>query len=191
MAGIEREFEMEKTRLSIHEVVKTAIHAEDVELIDVPVEGEAVTLLRNKTMPEYAFVMWVSQETGTSTQMSFNLPNDEKSDYYPVVCACCRSEVFGVKGGPQILTNSKEERDARDAWEEPKRVAFKAAIESTCQANGISTLFMRKAHQWEKRYGCIDGVQCAEAGRFMDDMTLLYGRQIIRQGLRFFDHRNF
>ncbi len=180
-AGVDEEIDMETMRLSIHEVIKTAVHVEDVELIDVPVDGEPITLLRNKAMSAFAFVMWVSEMTGTRTQMQFNLPNDATSGYYPVVCACCSSELHGLKG-----PNSETEKDAYKAWEEEKRAMFKGAVEATCKAQGINTLFMRHAHVWEKRYGRIDGIQFVEAREFVEAMTELYSRQTIREGFRFF-----
>ena len=170
-------------RLTIHEMIKNALHAEDVELINVPVEGSPIALLRIKHMPEYAFVMWVSEKTSTYSQMVFCLPDHGYSDRYPVVCACCRSEQYGITPPEGKILSLVGEDD----WQKGCAQAFKNALVETALANGITTLFMRRAKAWSRHYGNVHGLDIVEASEFEKAMTELYGCKLIREAMRFID----
>lgn len=165
-------------KLTIHEVVRQIESITGVELIDVPVEGDAITLLRTRSMPEYAFVMWVHRNTSTLSQMVFRAPSHDR---YPVVCACCPSAIYGMQ-------SPTEDAVERDKWEKEMASRFKQALISTCQACGVKTLFMRRAEAWSRQYGNTEGLAIVEASKHRDAMYELYGRKIVSDALQFIDY---
>ena len=63
---------MNKTKKpTIHEAIERAHFSDNVELIDVPKQGNTMVLMRCKEMSEFAFVMWVDRVTSTRSQVLF------------------------------------------------------------------------------------------------------------------------
>ncbi|MDP3995568.1 MAG: hypothetical protein Q8P78_03050 [bacterium] len=170
-----------KNPIRIHDALKQAEFAANVELIDVPVEGAAIALLRTKEMPEFAFVMWVDVKTSTLSQMVFFMHDHGTSAHYPVVCACCSSERYGLK-------SPTEDKEGEVAWETVLAAKFKAALAGACRANGVTTIFMRHANSWRKHYGDAEGLIVVEALWHRDAFLNLYGRKVVRDALQFIDY---
>lgn len=173
-------------RSPIHQVVRCALFAEDVELIDVQTTGDALVLLRSKKMPEFAFVLWTTRLTTTQAQMSFRYAGERRSFDYSVVCACCPSEGYGKQVPPEYLEYSEERKKE---WMTAERGSFKAAVQEACRAGAIQTVFLRRADGWRKHYGDLAGVEVAEAREHVQACCELYGRRTIREALRFI-HEN-
>ena len=171
------------TKVAIHEVIQQAMSADNIELIDVPVPGEPIVLLRVKTMPEFAFVVWVKQSTSTLYQMRFKLKSGGlSSSYYPIVCACCSSEMHGLK-----CPFDESQEQEREAWKKELAERFRRVIVDTCQSNGIKAIFMRRADQWRRRYGNTNGLKIVEGKNYEHAYQYLYGRRVISQALEFID----
>ncbi|MEK9155256.1 MAG: hypothetical protein AAB839_01265 [Patescibacteria group bacterium] len=166
-------------RESIHRVVRCAVFAEDVELIDIPTTGDALVLLRSKKMPEFAFVLWTTRLTTTRAQMSFRYSGERRSFNYSVVCACCPSEGYGK----QIPSERSEER--KKEWAAAEKKSFGAAMQEVCRVNAIRTIFMRRADSWRDRYGDLVDVEVVEACNHAEAYGELYGRRTVREALRF------
>lgn len=164
--------------MSIHEAVSQCKEAGNVELIDIPVGGDPIVLLRTKEMPEFAFVMWVDKHSGTFSQMAFEGSEHGRDYRYLVVCACCGSETYGLE-----CPKGRDEKE----WEKEMAVPFKQAIVKTCREKGISVLFMRRADSWSDHYGDVKGLEVVEAMKHKDAMCELYGRKVVREVLQFID----
>jgi hypothetical protein len=166
---------MQEKNLSLHEVIRQAKFVGNVEIIDVPVEGSPIALLRVKVMPEFAFVLWVTERTSTWSQLVFRMPWNGNSAGYPVVCACCPSEAYGLEvPGMDIGSISKE-----------KAPVFKSALVNTAQMHGIHTLFMRNASSWNEHYGDAQGLSIKEAEDHRDAYGEWYGCRVIKEALQF------
>ena len=164
---------------SIHEMVESVTN---IELIDVPIKGDSIVLLRTKEMPEFAFVMWVQRNTSTLSQMVFQVPN-ERGSQYPVVCACCASEQYGLE--PPV--SQTEDNEQWKKWAENLAMKFGESIASVCHSNGVHTIFMRRAKSWNGHYGDVDGLQVIEAKDHRNALLELHGRKIVRDALCFID----
>jgi hypothetical protein len=60
---------------------------------------------------------------------------------------------------------SSEEGENNAEWHEQKKIEFKEVIQKAYLENGIKCLAMRKADQWLKRFGPLDGVEVIEITR--------------------------
>jgi hypothetical protein len=149
----------------------------NVELVDVPTEGEHIVLFRVKELPAYAFPMWVSHRSSTAAWMAFRLGDRDSTRAYPIVCACCPSEEYG-------LTAPKGD-DEREEWLKGKAAQFKKSLVDACRANGITTLFMRRAAEWKPHYGDTEGLQIVEAKGFSSTLLEEHGRRVVRESFQF------
>lgn len=173
-----------KTRLG--NTIERTIFAEQLELIPLDREGQRIELLRLKSMPELAFVMWSNEGQGTYTQLRFKLQDGGVSGHYTVVCACCGSEWYGLE-----YPDKEAKHDAPEvvAWRQDKAVEFKEVLVKTCKENGISVLFFRRASAWEKHYGITEGLEIVEAGedKVIQAYLELYGKKRVYEAFRFID----
>lgn len=153
----------------IHKTVKQSLFSATIELIDVPVQGEPIVLLRAQEMPEYAFVMWAENHHSTADQMAFKMPGNHSSNLFTVVCACCEAS-WSEKTPEQ---------------EKACAVNFQEALKKTCNAYNIHTIFMRRARAWEENP---KGLRIIETDKYLDALLDDYGRKIIRTSLQFIDY---
>ncbi|KKU90836.1 MAG: hypothetical protein UY23_C0006G0045 [Candidatus Jorgensenbacteria bacterium GW2011_GWA1_48_11] len=169
-------------RPTLHEAVRRAAFATNVEVIDVPIQGSPLCLLRTTELPEFAFAMAAVQSPGAHCQMALKMPNSERSGLYAVICACCPSERHGLR--PPANATTKQ----RKAWEEELAREFKTAIASACRANGIIVLFVRRAPSWPIRYGRLDGITIHEAKSHQEAVIKHYPFEVVQRALRFIDY---
>ena len=162
-------------KMSINEGVRQA-KTENVELIEVPVPGDSITLLRAKEMPEYAFVLWTSRKTSTMSQL-FLHDVDQK---FTVTCACCDSETYG------LTPPEKEEEHLK--WKNQMIEQFRNALTYTAFSNGIHTLFMRKAGSWNDHYGQVSGLRIVEAYEHIPSYKEFYNKDDAKRHLSFIDY---
>jgi hypothetical protein len=187
--------------------------SDKVELIDLPVTGISLCLLRPRLTPEFAFVMWVDRDSGTYSQMVLrNTGTGKHADEawhsrqaYLVVCACCGVETYGFDFSP-FESNKPEYKDSESYKREWKKwqaseegqayaskekqlaEAFKKAIVESCQKNGITTIFMRRAEAWNNHYGKAENLAVVESADGINNAMLeLYGRKVIEKALSFID----
>lgn len=148
---------------SLNTAIQEAVGGEDVELIDLAIRGEPVALLRTKKMPEYAFLMW--KRTGarkTLTQIAFR--TSEQPNFqrrFAAICLCC-----GYDGalGPLLAV--------------------------ACERYGITTLFARKADQYQQMGDVVKNIRFVEAWKHRNAYEELYGRAVVEQNLQFIDYAN-
>ena len=173
----------------IHEAIKEAQFAESVELIDVPTRGDGVILLRSRSMPACAFVVWAQRNTSTLSQMAF-VPNVDQGDLdnrmehcYSVTCACCPSETYGIG---EISGLSEQEQKE---WLQKVKLEFRDQLIRICQNNGVKIIFMRSASAWERHYGSTGGLIVFEAIEHLSLLLAMYPRDLVKKELRFIDYR--
>lgn len=165
-------------KVSLHEAVKHLTVHSDVEVIDVPVEGHKICLLRSPIMPEYAFVMWTIHSTGTASRIKLFSPTGS----YSVVCACCPSECYGV-------TSPTCEEPGQWKWKQEMAMKFKISLLTVCVNHGIKMLFMRNATSWNQKYGKMPNLAFCEAADHIEALAEDYGRKHIRKAYNFINYR--
>lgn len=166
-------------RPSVPEVLRQAAGAENMEIFDVPVACKPIVLLRAKEMPDCAFVVWSANRSSTASQIAFHLTAGGVSEHYSVVCACCRSEVYGLKPPQDPIMGITVA-----LWLTQQ---FSEAIADTCRANGITTVFMRKAGCWTERYGDMEGIAVVEAKDWLRTMSERFERQALLDAFKCID----
>lgn len=174
---------MSKNPISIQAALKVAKHAENVEVIELALEGHQRVLVRSKAMPEFAFLVWADHQSSTYSWLGLDLPNGEdKNSSYQVVCACCGTHIYGVSKPGDISGSEGEEE-----WSNGLGQVFKHVLEETCKKNGVTTIFMRRASNWQ--YEKLDGIKIVEASGHQNAMLDLYGRQVIQANTKFISRK--
>jgi len=151
-------------RLSLQGVIRETTGGEDVELLDLAVRGDSVTLLRTKKMPEYAFLMWkFSGARSTLTQIAFKTPGSDSFERrFAAVCLCC--------GGTGELA---------------------PLLNVACERYGITTIFARKADRSRDMGDDVaKSIRFVEAWKHREAYEELYGREVVEQNLQFIDYAN-
>ncbi len=173
---------MNKNPVSVQEALKAAKYAENVEVIELPLEGHQRVLVRSKAMPEFAFLVWSDYKSGTFSWLGLDLPDTIKHDdsAYPVLCACCETQTYGVAVPKRV---GKTESMPYVKWADQLGKAFRCTLEETCKKNGITTIFMRKANSWD--YGDLNGIEITEASNHQEKMLEHYGRKVIQMSTKF------
>ena len=174
---------MEKNPVLIQTALQTALHAENVEAIELALEGNQRVLVRSKAMPMFAFMVWSEHRSGTFSWLGLDIPKDSKGMAdYQVVCACCGTQVYGITKPESLKDNDAE------GWKQFKTEhgkTFKLVLTETCKRYGITTVFMRRASAWDNQYGPIDGVRFAEAREFQKVMLELYSSKVVEEHTKF------
>lgn len=170
-------------RPRVDEVLRNAVSGENMEVLRVPAAGRGIMLLRAKALPQFAFAVWADHRSGTRSQISFRLQGGACSDHYSVVCACCRSEVYGLMKPPQDPLMGM----AVALWLTQQ---FVEAVTDTCRANGITSVFLRKARFWAERYGEPNGFIVVEAGEWFNHIAAEHGGDAVHAAFDCFDRRN-
>lgn len=172
---------MNKNPVSIQEGLKVARHTENVEAIELQLEGHQRVLVRSKAMPEFAFLVWATYRAGTYSWLGLDLMNDkDKNSAYPIVCACCETQTYGVTVPKKV---GKPGGKSYRRWADKLGKVFKCTLEETCKNNGITTVFMRKADSWD--YGDIDGIEIAEASAHQNAMMDQYSHKVVMRNTKF------
>ncbi len=180
---------MENNPVTIQTALKTARNANNVEVIELPLEGDQRVLVRSKLMPEYAFLLWSSHRSGTRSWLGLDIPcrkdsgvSDHRSASYQVVCACCDTQTYGVNK-PEGIGESDSE--AYKLWSKELGKKFIHVLKDTCKTHGIKIVFVRRAEAWNRQHSVMDGIQIVEAMQYQDAMLDLYGRRIVEANTRF------
>ena len=173
---------MEKNSVKIQAALKVAKHAENVEVIELALEGDQRVLVRSKNMPEFAFLLWSDHRPSTHSWLGLDLPDTPyENSSYPVVCACCDTEIYGVTKPGNV--GDDRNSDVYKEWSSGLGQAFKHVLSETCKKNGITTIFMRRASSWY--HGELDNIKIVEAMNYQEAILELYGRQVIRVNTKF------
>jgi hypothetical protein len=125
--------------------------------------------------------MWFDISTSTRSQIAFNWGVEGISPCFPVVCACCPSELYG-------LSINRKESSAKQTRK--LRAAFSKSLDEKCRTHGIHSIFMRKASVWSSRYEEVKGLEIINAREFRKTMTEHYNPKMLQASFRFIDFRN-
>ncbi len=176
---------MNKNPISIQAALKVAKHAENVEVIELALEGDQRVLVRSKAMPEFAFLVWSDHQSSTHSWLGLDLPDTSyENSSYQVVCACCGTHTYGVSKPGDV---GESDSEGYKEWSNGLGQVFKCVLQETCKKNGITTIFMRRASSWH--YGELDGIKIVEASGHQNAMLDLYGRQVIQANTEFISRR--
>ena len=169
---------------TLQALVPNVVGSEDLELIMMPVEtGFDIFLLHSKSMPGFAFMMWDDLITSTYSQMVLIGKNGNRSVKFAVVCACCPSETYGVE------RPEGTEEELR-TWKEQLAAMFGAALRGVCAANGIHTIFMRRADSFGRHYGDNHGLRIVEVEDHAATLHPFYPADYVERRLSFIDYRS-
>jgi hypothetical protein len=146
------------------------------EAIEIPWKGRPQALFRLKSKPEVALPIWSQSKYSGGTRgavlLQVKRPNELKVAWdknnpdnglvleFRSLCACCNPAKYGVES--PFLANKPDWSDkerlidwensteglAHKEWEITLRNDYAKALESTCTANGINTLILRRADTW-------------------------------------------
>ena len=101
---IKKEIREKWENKSLEEIIADDPELEkNIETIPVKTEGERLVLLRNKQLPEIAFVVWSEKETSTQGKIALNISEPRisekhvKSKDFSTMCACCSVELYGLQ----------------------------------------------------------------------------------------------
>jgi len=170
-----------KNRVTIQAALKVAKHAENVEVIELALEGYQRVLVRSKAMPEFAFLVWSDYRGSTYSWLGLDLPGtSDRYSSYQVLCACCGTHVYGVSKPEDV---GEIDSDGYNEWSNGLGQVFKSTLEETCKKNGITTIFMRRASNWH--YSKFDGINIVEAWAHQNAMMFQYGRQVVQANTEF------
>ena len=172
---------MSKNPLPIQEALKIAKHTENVEVIELPLEGDQRVLVRSKLIPEFAFMVWTDHQGSTYSWLGLDLPDEHSGNSsYQLVCACCNTETYGVTKPSDV---GEPKSDSHQKWLADLGQKFRTVLEETCKKHGITTVFMRRVDKWD--YGEVEGVRFAEAMCYQEVMLDLYGRIPVKNATQF------
>ncbi len=158
--------------LSIEQVLLQVEEDIRPKVIEVPTRGSRVVILVPVGLPEYGFVMHASEEHDTAHQIVIKGRVTKRN--YTVVCACCSTETYGAN----VPKNEASKKYLREEF------AFN--IQGICEENGIHTLFLRRADNWNKRYGK-SSILPVETSLCVGVIQESHGNKAVEKALSFID----
>lgn len=170
-----------ESKQTLYDLVPKMEGGENVEILEIEVMGQNPVLLRNKEMPEFAFLVWPEANVHqTYTQFIFRLRDYTESEKYTVLSGGYSSEALG-------LESIDDDKTLKEFCQELTE-KFKTAISEACEKNNVQIVFVERAEAWNSRYKDIQGVVFMDISDHQDAMLDLYGRRKIRECLRFIDY---